>query len=59
MSVITDHETEQISQANASGRIPVVFVHGLWLLPSGWDRWRAVFEEAGSVLTGNRYSALL
>jgi pimeloyl-ACP methyl ester carboxylesterase len=24
-----------------------VFVHGLWLLPSSWDRWRTVFEEAG------------
>jgi non-heme chloroperoxidase len=25
----------------------VVFVHGLWLLPSSWDRWVTVFEEAG------------
>jgi pimeloyl-ACP methyl ester carboxylesterase len=25
----------------------VVFIHGLWLLPSSWDRWAAVFEEAG------------
>ena len=25
----------------------MVFVHGLWLLPSSWDRWRAVFEAAG------------
>jgi pimeloyl-ACP methyl ester carboxylesterase len=25
----------------------VLFVHGLWLLPSSWDRWAAVFEEAG------------
>ena len=37
----------QISAANASGKTPVVFVHGLWLLPSSWDRWRTVFEEAG------------
>jgi pimeloyl-ACP methyl ester carboxylesterase len=22
-------------------------MHGLWLLPSSWDRWAAVFEEAG------------
>jgi pimeloyl-ACP methyl ester carboxylesterase len=22
-----------------------VFVHGLWLLPSSWDRWAAFFEE--------------
>jgi pimeloyl-ACP methyl ester carboxylesterase len=38
---------EEIEQANASGRTPVVFIHGLWLLPSSWDRWAAVFEEAG------------
>jgi non-heme chloroperoxidase len=40
-------EAEQIDRANASGRTPVVFVHGLWLLPSSWDRWAGVFEEAG------------
>src|ERR1700676_2278527 len=47
MSDLSDHEAEQIHQANDSGRIPVVFVHGLWLLPSSWDRWRTLFEEAG------------
>ena len=47
MTDITEHEAEQINQANASGRSPVLFIHGLWLLPSSWDRWRAVFEEAG------------
>jgi len=47
MVAITEHEQEQISAANASGKTPVVFVHGLWLLPSSWDRWRTVFEEAG------------
>jgi non-heme chloroperoxidase len=30
---------------NATGRQPVVFVHGLWLLPNGWDRWATLFEE--------------
>jgi non-heme chloroperoxidase len=44
---ITDHEAAQIKEANGSGRPPVVFVHGLWLLPSSWDRWRTVFEDAG------------
>src|SRR5207245_10372804 len=44
---ITDSEQEQIARANDSGLAPVVFVHGLWLLPSSWDRWAAVFEEAG------------
>ncbi len=44
---ITDPEAEQIQRANATGRQPVVFVHGLWLLPSSWDRWAAHFDEAG------------
>ena len=47
MAVITEHEEEQLDQANGSGRTPVVFVHGLWLLPTSWDRWRTVFDEAG------------
>jgi non-heme chloroperoxidase len=44
---ITDHEKQQVETANATGKPPVVFVHGLWLLPSSWDRWAKVFEEAG------------
>ncbi|HEX5928328.1 MAG TPA: alpha/beta hydrolase [Solirubrobacterales bacterium] len=44
---ITEYEAGQIEAANASGKAPVVFVHGLWLLPSSWDRWAGVFEEAG------------
>ena len=46
---ITDHEAGQVKRANASGSQPVVFVHGLWLLPSSWDRWAGVFEAAGYV----------
>ncbi len=38
---------EQISQANDSGNAPVVFIHGLWLLPSSWDRWAEHFAQAG------------
>jgi non-heme chloroperoxidase len=38
---------DQVAQANDSGRVPVVFIHGLWLLPSSWDRWAALFDEAG------------
>jgi pimeloyl-ACP methyl ester carboxylesterase len=38
---------DQIDHANTSGRTPAVFIHGLWLLPSSWDRWATVFEEAG------------
>jgi non-heme chloroperoxidase len=47
MSEITDYEQQQLNEANASGKKPVVFVHGLWLLPSSWDRWRKHFEDAG------------
>lgn len=41
------HTAEQIARANAGTRTPVVFIHGLWLLPSSWDRWAQVFEESG------------
>ena len=51
---MTDHPTQipavtlyRIAEANASGRTPVVFIHGLWLLPNSWDRWAALFEAAG------------
>lgn len=46
-ATITDHEMQQVARANATGLQPVVFVHGLWLLPSSWDRWAQLFEEAG------------
>src|SRR2546428_7982921 len=46
MAEITSYEAEQIDTANAAGKSPVVLIHGLWLLPSSWDRWRSVFEEA-------------
>jgi pimeloyl-ACP methyl ester carboxylesterase len=44
---ITEHESEQVQRANQTGRQPVVFVHGLWLLPSSWDRWTTLFEQTG------------
>src|SRR2546427_4909499 len=46
MAEITSYEAEQIDTANAAGKSPVVLIHGLWLLPSSWDRWRSAFEEA-------------
>jgi non-heme chloroperoxidase len=49
VSTITEHETAQVERANASSATPAVFVHGLWLLPSSWDRWVALFEDAGYV----------
>jgi len=47
MASITEREAQQVAQANANGRTPVVFIHGLWLLPSSWDNWAALFEDAG------------
>jgi pimeloyl-ACP methyl ester carboxylesterase len=44
---ITGHEAQQVERANATRLQPVVFVHGLWLLPSSWDRWASLFKEAG------------
>ena len=48
-STITDHEAAQIDRANTANATPIVFVHGLWLLPSSWERWVTLFEEAGYV----------
>ncbi len=44
---LTEREQSEVAGANASGKQPVVFVHGLWLLSSSWDRWRRLFEENG------------
>ncbi len=50
-NTLTDWEKAEIDRANASGLVPVVFVHGLWLLSSSWQRWRELFE-------GNGYTTL-
>lgn len=47
MTSISGREQRQIEAANASGNTPVVFIHGLWLLPSSWDNWAEFFEKAG------------
>ena len=47
VATISAHDAAQIERANASGLTPAVFIHGLWLLPSSWDRWAALFEQAG------------
>jgi non-heme chloroperoxidase len=46
-AVPTEQELAEVARANESGKTPVVFVHGLWLLDSSWDRWAAFFEAAG------------
>jgi non-heme chloroperoxidase len=47
MTTIPQHLRDEIAEVNASGRTPVVFIHGLWLLPNSWDRWAEVFQGAG------------
>jgi hypothetical protein len=39
MASISERENGEIEAANASGDRPVVFIHGLWLLPSSWANW--------------------
>lgn len=46
-ATITQNEAEQVARANESGKAPVVFVHGLWLLPSSWQKWMELFEQTG------------
>jgi pimeloyl-ACP methyl ester carboxylesterase len=46
---IAGWEAAQIDRANAAGTQPVLFVHGLWLLSSSWERWASLFEQAGFV----------
>jgi pimeloyl-ACP methyl ester carboxylesterase len=44
---VSERESNEIEAANASGTTPVVFIHGLWLLPSSWANWGEFFEKAG------------
>ena len=46
-ATVTQHELQQVERANGTGLQPVIFIHGLWLLQSSWDRWARVFEEKG------------
>ena len=48
-TTITERERKQVERANATAATPVVFIHGLWLLPSSWEPWAALFEQAGYV----------
>jgi len=52
IETIVEFEKRQVERANSLNKQPVVFVHGLWLLPSSWNRWTEMFEAAGyTVLT--------
>ena len=43
----SERENQELEAANASGNTPVVFIHGLWLLPSSWANWAELFKQAG------------
>src|SRR5262245_27981304 len=47
MASISERENQEIVAANASGKTPIVFIHGLWLLPSSWANWAELFKKAG------------
>ena len=47
MTSISERENREIEAANASSNTPVVFIHGLWVLPSSWANWADVFKQAG------------
>ena len=42
---LTERERLEVDRANADGRQPIVFVHGLWLLQNCWDHWADFFEK--------------
>jgi non-heme chloroperoxidase len=47
MVSVSERENGEVEAANASGNTPVVFIHGLWLLPSSWASWADFFKQAG------------
>src|SRR4029450_1710038 len=47
MASNSERESKEIEAANASGTTPVVFIHGLWLLPGSWANWADFFKQAG------------
>ena len=44
---MTATSADRDTTADRSARTPVVFIHGLWMQTSSWDRWVALFAEAG------------
>jgi pimeloyl-ACP methyl ester carboxylesterase len=44
---LNDQDRNKIAEANETGLRPVVFIHGLWLLASSWDRWAELFRSSG------------
>src|SRR4051794_22793984 len=47
MPSISEREKRGGEAGHAPGKTPVVFIHGLWLLPSSWAGWADLFQQAG------------
>ena len=47
MASLSERENREIKAASAPGNTPVVFIHGIWLLPSSWANWAGFFKQAG------------
>jgi non-heme chloroperoxidase len=43
----TQATLDAAARANATGRPPVIFIHGLWLKSASWSPWVRLFEGAG------------
>ena len=52
-TTIKEHELRQVDRANKTGLGPLVFVHGLWLLPSNWERWAGVKQHVSDRSEGD------
>jgi len=48
MASVTQQEAQQVEQADAIGRTPVVFVHGLWLLRAAGIAGRSCSRRPGT-----------
>lgn len=44
---VSDEDALLISDANESGLTPILFIHGLWLHRSSWNKWSARFAKEG------------
>lgn len=49
MTTTTAADRSFVAEANASGKTPVIFVHGLWLHGSSWQNWVDDFTARGYI----------
>ena len=55
MSALTEYELSEIERANREDKQTVIFIHGLWMLPSSWAHWLSYFESQGFVTLSVRW----